>query len=92
MTAFPGSVKLDAVGGEFNTHNPLIEQLHRVHNDLTEMLALAVQTPAGESRDAALSCLHSQSNALARRFLELSETLLASTDVDSHTVESAPDG
>jgi len=80
MTANPGSLKCNAIGDEFSADAALVEQLHRVHCELSQMLALARQTPAGESRDAALSCLHAEANALARKFLELSESLLASAN------------
>jgi hypothetical protein len=79
MTVYPGSLKCKALGNEFDADDALIEQLHRVHNELSEMLALATQTPAGDSHDVALACLRTEANALARKFLELSESLLAST-------------
>jgi hypothetical protein len=77
MTVYPGSLTRKALGDECSADDALIEQLHRVHRELSEMLTLATQTPAGESHDAALSCLHSEANALARKFLLLSESLLA---------------
>jgi hypothetical protein len=80
MAAFPDSTAPDASGREPIDHDVLIEQLHRIRRELTEMLALAVQTPAGDSHDAAMSCLHAEADALARKFLSLSENLLGSAD------------
>ena len=77
MAAFDDST---ATGREPIDHDVLIEQLHRIRRDLTEMLALAVQKPAGDSHDATMSCLHVEADALARKFLSLSENLLGSVD------------
>ena len=58
----------------------LLFQLRRVHQELHAMLALAKQTPAGESYDTTFAKLHRDIDVLARKFLRLSEKLLASED------------